>query len=105
MSCGKPDLFGSSFWAVRMEREKSVSKIDERTAVNIMTEEALSLARVIWDYHWVRQTAIPGDLIIAMGTNDLRVAEYASDLYHRGYGSTLVCSGGIAHVGDLLATG
>jgi uncharacterized SAM-binding protein YcdF (DUF218 family) len=34
----------------------------------------------------------------------LRVAEFAADLYHRSYGSILVCSGGIAHENDLLTT-
>ncbi len=51
------------------------------------------------------RTRCPADLIIALGTNDLRVAEFAADLYLRGYGSTLVCTGGVAHEGDMLATG
>jgi uncharacterized SAM-binding protein YcdF (DUF218 family) len=70
-----------------------------------MTEEALSLARVVWDYHQLHQEPVAGDLIIAFGTNDLRVAEFAADLYFRGYGAKLVCTGGVAHEGDLLATG
>jgi uncharacterized SAM-binding protein YcdF (DUF218 family) len=61
-------------------------------------------ARVIWDFHQLRHKPIPGDVIIALGTNDLRVAEFAADLYHRGFGKTLLCTGGIAHQGDLLAT-
>ena len=70
-----------------------------------MTQEALSLARVIWDYHQLRQRPVPGDAIIALGTNDLRVAEFAADLYLGGYGSIVVCTGGVAHHDDLLATG
>ena len=70
-----------------------------------VTEAALESARVIWAFHCLEQTASPGDVIIALGTNDLRVADYAADLYLRGFGSTLVCSGGVAHTGDLLATG
>jgi uncharacterized SAM-binding protein YcdF (DUF218 family) len=69
-----------------------------------MTEETLRLARIIWDYHQVKHTPLPADLILALGTNDLRVAHFAADLYHRGFGSTLVLTGGIAHDGDLLAT-
>jgi uncharacterized SAM-binding protein YcdF (DUF218 family) len=69
-----------------------------------MTEEALRAARIIWEYHQLRHEPIPGDVIVALGTNDLRVAEFAAGLYHRGYGSTLVCSGGVAHQGDLLET-
>ena len=69
-----------------------------------MTEEALRLARIIWDYHQLRHHPIPADVILAFGTNDLRVAEFAADLYRRGYGSILVCTGGVAHRGDLLET-
>jgi uncharacterized SAM-binding protein YcdF (DUF218 family) len=32
------------------------------------------------------------------------VAEFAADLYQRGFGSTLVCTGGVAHCADLLET-
>lgn len=69
-----------------------------------MTDEVLRLARILWDYSRVPQEPVPADVIIALGTNDLRVAEHAADLFLRGYGSTLVCTGGIAHQNDLLAT-
>ncbi len=69
-----------------------------------MNEEVLRLARIIWDYHWVPQEAAPADVIIALGTNDLRVAEFAADLFLQGYGAILVCTGGVAHQGDLLET-
>jgi len=39
-----------------------------------MTEEALRLARIIWDYDQQHQAPVPADVIIAIGTNDLRVA-------------------------------
>ena len=69
-----------------------------------ISEEALCLARIIWDYHQLRHEPIPADVIVALGTNDLRVADFAAGLYLRGFGSALVCSGGVAHQGDLLAT-
>ena len=69
-----------------------------------MNEEVLRLARIIWDYLCVKQEAAPADVIIALGTNDLRVAEFAAELFMRGYGATLVCTGGVAHQGDLLET-
>ncbi len=69
-----------------------------------MTEEALKLARIIWDYHQLRHEPIPADVIVALGTNDLRVAEFAADLYRRRFGGTLLCTGGFAHHDDLLAT-
>jgi uncharacterized SAM-binding protein YcdF (DUF218 family) len=67
-------------------------------------DEALRMARVIWDYQQLRHEARPADTIVSLGTNDLRVAEFAADLYKRGYGSPLVFTGGIAHANDLLAT-
>lgn len=70
-----------------------------------MDAETLAHARVVWDYLHLRHHPIPADLIVALGTNDLRVAHFAADLYHRGYGKTIVFTGGIAHQTDLLATG
>ena len=69
-----------------------------------VTETALTAARTIYDFHFLRQTPIPGDVIVALGTNDLRVAELAADLWREGFGGWLLCTGGIAHQGDLLAT-
>ncbi len=69
-----------------------------------VTDEHVHHARIIWDYLQLKHTPIPADLIIALGTNDLRVAEFAADLYHRGFARKLLCSGGVAHQGDLLAT-
>jgi uncharacterized SAM-binding protein YcdF (DUF218 family) len=70
----------------------------------MVTEEVLQSARCVWDYHQLRHKPIPADVIIALGTNDLRVAEFASELYLAGFGKILVCTGAIAHQGDLLAT-
>lgn len=67
-------------------------------------EEALGLARIIWDYHQLKHEPVPADVIVALGTNDLRVADFAAGLFLEGYGKTLVCSGGVAHQNDLLAT-
>lgn len=69
-----------------------------------VTEDHLRSARVIWRFHQLSHTPIPADVIIAFGTNDLRVAEYAAGLYDAGFGRVLLCTGGIAHQGDLLAT-
>jgi uncharacterized SAM-binding protein YcdF (DUF218 family) len=69
-----------------------------------ITEQILHAARIIWNYHQLRHKPIPADVIIALGTNDLRVAEFAAKLYHNNYGKILVCTGAIAHQGDLLAT-
>jgi uncharacterized SAM-binding protein YcdF (DUF218 family) len=69
-----------------------------------MTEEALRLARIIWNYHRLDEAPVPAGVIVALGTNDLRVAEFAASLYLRGYAPTVLFSGGMAHPGDLLET-
>ncbi len=69
-----------------------------------LTDRALEAARILYDFHFLRQTARTADVIVALGTNDLRVAEFAASLYHQGFGAWLVCTGGIAHQGDLLET-
>jgi len=69
-----------------------------------INEEILRAARVIWDYHQLGHKPIKADVIVALGTNDLRVAEFAADLYRHEFGKLLVCTGGMAHQNDLLAT-
>ncbi len=69
-----------------------------------MDPETLRLARIVWDYLYIGQDPLPADVIVVLGTNDLRVATFAADLYHCGFGRLMVCSGGVAHQGDLLAT-
>src|SRR4051812_30744776 len=69
-----------------------------------LDQTALLPARVVWDYLQLKHDPIPAEVIVAFGTNDLRVARFAARLYHQGLGRRLVCTGGVAHQGDLLAT-
>ena len=69
-----------------------------------MNPEALAAARTIWDYHSIRDEPEPSEYVVALGTNDLRVAQYAAGLWARGFAPWMICSGGVAHVGDLLET-
>ena len=69
-----------------------------------MHETALRPARIVWEYLQPKHDPIPAGVIVVFGTNDLRVARFAARLYHEGFGRCLVCTGGMAHQGDLLAT-
>lgn len=53
------------------------------------------LAQIIWDYHHLNHTLRPSDLILALGSNDIRVAEYAADLYLQGFAPLLMFSGNV----------
>jgi uncharacterized SAM-binding protein YcdF (DUF218 family) len=53
------------------------------------------LAQTIWDYHHLHHTLKPSDLILALGSNDVRVAEYAADLYLQGFAPLLMFSGNV----------
>jgi uncharacterized SAM-binding protein YcdF (DUF218 family) len=61
-------------------------------------------ARVIFDFHQLRHQPIPAGVILALGTNDLRVAHHAADLYHQQLAPLILFTGGVAHQHDLLAT-
>lgn len=71
----------------------------------VMNERAIELARVIWNYHQLGQAARPAEWMVVFGTNDTRVAEFAADLYGQGFAGKMAITGGMAHGGDLLATG
>lgn len=63
------------------------------------------LAKIIWEYHQMHLPLKKADAIFVLGSNDLRVAEYAAELYLKGYAPRMLFSGGIAHSADLLSTG
>jgi uncharacterized SAM-binding protein YcdF (DUF218 family) len=51
------------------------------------------LAQKIWDYHHLKHQLEKSEIILALGSNDLRVAEYAADLYLQGWAPWLMFSG------------
>lgn len=53
------------------------------------------LAQIIWDYHHLHHKLEKADLILALGSNDLRVAEHAAKLYLQGWAPMLMFSGNV----------
>lgn len=60
-----------------------------------------TLAQRIWDYMHLEHVLAKSDLILALGSNDLRVADYAAELYLQGWAPRLMFSG---NVGALTRT-
>lgn len=50
---------------------------------------------ILWDYHHVKQELRPADLIFVLGSNDVRVAEYAAELFCRKLAPLILFSGGM----------
>ncbi|MEA5358275.1 YdcF family protein [Amycolatopsis sp., V23-08] len=50
-------------------------------------------AELVWDFHQVHHEISACDVAIALGCNDIGVAEYAAELYHRGMFQTVVFTG------------
>lgn len=70
-----------------------------------MKIEDLKQAKMLWDYHKLNQPIEKKDVLLVLGSHDLRVAEYAAQLFYEGLAPTIIVSGGMAHIGDLLETG
>lgn len=51
------------------------------------------LAKIIWDYHHLHHKLKESDLIFVLGSHDIRVAEYASQLFLKGYAPLILFSG------------
>ncbi len=56
------------------------------------------LAQILWNYHHMNQQLEKADCILVMGSNDVRVAEWAVQLYKLGWAPLMVFSG---HKGNL----
>lgn len=63
-----------------------------------MTEEILAPARIIWNYHLLHHAVAKADCILALGSNDTRVAERAAELYLQGLAPVVVMSGGLGRL-------
>ncbi len=61
------------------------------------------LAKIIWDYHSLKQQLEKADCILVLCSNDIRVAEKAANLFLKGWAPLLLITGGISHQDDLLA--
>ncbi|WP_028022289.1 YdcF family protein [Enterovibrio calviensis] len=48
----------------------------------------------LWDYHQLGHAPQPSDCIFVLGSNDVRVAEYAAALYRQGFAQYIMVSGG-----------
>ena len=57
--------------------------------------EVDSLVQILWNYMLVGHSLRKADCIFVLGSHDVRVAEYAIDLYKRGFAEFLLFSGGV----------
>ncbi len=67
--------------------------------------EVNKYAKIIWDYMLMHQEIKKADVIVALGSNDLRVADMTNEVYKQGFAPIIFCTGGVAHVGDINETG
>jgi len=58
------------------------------------TEPIDRLPKIIWDYHHLNHQLRKADCIFALGSNDIRVAEYAAKLFLQNYAPFIIFSGG-----------
>jgi len=56
------------------------------------------LAQIIWDYHHLNHKLEKADCLFVLGSHDTRVAEYAADLFLRGYAPFIIFSGGLGNL-------
>jgi uncharacterized SAM-binding protein YcdF (DUF218 family) len=56
------------------------------------------LARTIWDYMLMRHELAPADVILVLGSNDVRVAEHGADVYLRKLAPLIVFSGNVGRL-------
>lgn len=67
--------------------------------VDYMDQEKIDkLAKIVWDYHHVNHQLKKADCIFVLGSHDLRVAEYAAQLFLDGYAPYIIFSGGLGRL-------
>jgi uncharacterized SAM-binding protein YcdF (DUF218 family) len=61
------------------------------------TNETISLAKTLWDYHQMQHRPEKADCILALGSHDLRVADRTAELYLEGWAPIVIFSGGLGN--------
>ncbi|MBP1604468.1 MAG: YdcF family protein [Acidobacteria bacterium] len=56
------------------------------------------LASILWDYMLLRHEVSPADVILVLGSNDVRVGEHGARLFLRGLAPLMVCSGKVGRL-------
>jgi len=64
----------------------------------MINEEAITLAKKLWNYHQLHHTLEKCDCILVLGSHDLRVAERGADLYLQGLAPIIIFSGGLGNL-------
>jgi uncharacterized SAM-binding protein YcdF (DUF218 family) len=62
-------------------------------------------AKIIYEYMLMHQELQNMDAIIALGANDIRVADRAYEIWKDGFAPIIICTGGKAHENDINKTG
>ena len=57
----------------------------------------LESAQILWDYLHLGKPLHKAECLLVMGSHDLRVADYAAQLYSEGWASIIVFSGGLGN--------
>jgi uncharacterized SAM-binding protein YcdF (DUF218 family) len=60
--------------------------------------------KTLWAYMQLNQSLTPADLIIVLGSNDIRVAEHGASLYLQGLAPYILFSGGLGRFTESLFT-
>lgn len=60
----------------------------------VMSKRLYQQIETLWDYLQLHQQPDVADLILVLGSNDVRVAEHAAKLYHQGLAPYVLFSGG-----------
>ena len=64
----------------------------------MINNEILLLAKKLWDYHHMNHTLEKADVILVLGSHDLRVAERGAEVWLQGWAPLLVFSGGLGNL-------
>lgn len=64
----------------------------------MITSQVIQHAKTIWDYHQMNIPLQKADCILALGSQDTRVAERAAEIYLQGWAPLLIFSGGVGRI-------
>ncbi|HEY59350.1 MAG TPA: YdcF family protein [Anaerolineae bacterium] len=63
----------------------------------MLDKDVIQFTQTLWNYMQLNHNLQKADTILALGSHDLRVGEYAAQLYLDGWAPFIICSGGFGN--------
>uniref|UniRef100_I2Q6I7 DUF218 domain-containing protein n=1 Tax=Desulfovibrio sp. U5L TaxID=596152 RepID=I2Q6I7_9BACT len=78
--------------------------MDHHLLTPTLSADIVNACEILWRFNTISKSINSPEVILLLGSNDINVAKFAVEISKKEKYAKIICSGGLAHTDDLLAT-